>query len=262
MDFDSLTLQRFSLIDQRTESSSFGVLSIKVNNLIILDPIADKDCEGMNIVLKVQEHCKYFGVQQISSVINWDIMKQVFIDVSSHFRHPYNEVVFEFILQGKGSRLWSTINLHLHDIVKSSPISTILDIWGPFGRIGKIEFEFTFSYGSFGYGNSCSFLSKSDSIYTLYPEFKNATPEQYEFPDYIPSKQISDFQRDGKQSYIPDESTDMTEQLLEYFSETKRSSRLLNLKKQLLEKVEKKEFLPAENEEKFKVEITNVKRVR
>eukprot|EP00835_Amoeboradix_gromovi_P000638 NODE_23_length_38171_cov_0.318108.p14 type:complete len:265 gc:universal NODE_23_length_38171_cov_0.318108:22927-22133(-) len=263
MDLDLLTLQRSLLLDPRTDYSSFGVLSIKVKKLSILDLALDKQYKGMDLCLKTQEHCKHFGVQKMDSVIMWDNTNQMFLNIPCNYRHPFNEVIFEFILHGQDKRTWSVINLHLHDIVKASPISTILDIWGAFGRIGKIELELTFSHGCFGYGNSCTSLSKSNSIYTLYPEFKNSKLEQYEFPDYIPSIHISGHQREGKQSYIPNESKDLTDQIQEYFSNSKRCTRLSKLKKSLVDQVEPKEFLQLQASKKTaRVAAQNMKRFR
>eukprot|EP00834_Sanchytrium_tribonematis_P005372 NODE_321_length_9805_cov_0.700185.p6 type:complete len:264 gc:universal NODE_321_length_9805_cov_0.700185:2003-2794(+) len=261
MNLDLFTLQRNTLQDPRTEHTSNGVLCIRINRITILEKLSEKDHEGLGVTIKCQEKLKHFAMHEFSD-LEWKESLLLGISIPTNTRHPFNELVFEFHLFGKTKKIWSTITFHLHDIVKASPVSTNLDIWGPFGRIGILQAELTFSYGAFGYGNSPynSKYGKPSAIYSLFPDFQMQSLDQYEYPDYVPSIQISDVQREGKQSYIPDDSADLNEDLKSYFGESKRILRLLNLKKQLESPVTQKSFLRKNEQKVESLKLAHVKR--
>ena len=232
MNFDVLTLQRNGLLDPRSQPAAIGVMNIKPIAVHLLEKI-DKEFTSLELILKTQQHCKTLGIEQLDKVVNWELDAKVIVTIPAQHKHPFNEIILEFVLLGKERRTWSKIHLHLHDVVKASPISLALDINGPFGRIGKLDAEITFNYGVFGYGNSCMLFHKPNTMFSLYPDFKNTKPEQFDYPDYIPSLKITEVNREGKQSYIPDHTTDLNQTLIDYFSESKRLARVITLKKQL-----------------------------
>ena len=47
-----------------------------------------------------------------------------------------------------------SIGFHIYDIIDSSPWASSFEFWNDTYLVGMLELEFTFNYGSFGYGHS------------------------------------------------------------------------------------------------------------
>eukprot|EP00741_Cyanophora_paradoxa_P009336 tig00000144_g9044.t1 len=109
--------------------------------------------------ISVRNLTKRTRVAQVSyGTVMWDQIKHFPVTVLRNRRHPFNLLtlqLFAFESQNAMShKPVGSVSLHLHDIVKASPVSGEFDLWDRHHIVGELHLDIAFTYGFFGYGYS------------------------------------------------------------------------------------------------------------
>ncbi|KAI8834563.1 hypothetical protein BJ741DRAFT_609403 [Chytriomyces cf. hyalinus JEL632] len=117
-------------------------------------------------------------------ILKYDQTKHFPIQITRNRRHPYNMLKIELLSYSPNSTTdivnVGSVAFHLHDIIRANPIAGTFDLWNDHMQVGDIDLEFTFSYGTFGYGYSPQLKEEDETAEEIvtYSLFPRVTPRR------------------------------------------------------------------------------------
>ncbi|KAI8622253.1 hypothetical protein BC830DRAFT_1076571 [Chytriomyces sp. MP71] len=170
---------RVLIAEESVRPSLRGVLAIKIRMASLIKFDNGHQTGGFFVEFSIRSLVKRTQVAQNNEgILKWDQTKHFPIALVRNPKHPYNMLSIRlFSYDAKSSTDVSevgSLSFHLHDIIKANPIAGTYDLWNANIQVGDIDLEFTFSYGSFGYGYSPQLREEDMSpeeivTYSLFP---------------------------------------------------------------------------------------------
>ncbi|TPX74013.1 hypothetical protein CcCBS67573_g04720 [Chytriomyces confervae] len=184
-------INRVLSAEESVRPSLRGVLSVKIRMVSLIK--FDSSPQGANPTCTGGSHCtvtirnlvkRTQVAQNNMGILKYDQTKHFPIQITRNRRHPYNMLKIELLSYSPNSTTHivnvGSVAFHLHDIIRANPIAGTFDLWNDHMQVGDIDLEFTFSYGTFGYGYSPQLKEEDETAEEIvtYSLFPRVTPRR------------------------------------------------------------------------------------